>query len=404
MRSKNIVIGITGSVAAYKAVDLASALVKRGYSVHVIMTRTAIKFITPVTLQCISQNPVHIEMFDPPKNWEIEHISLAKLADLILVAPATANFIGKLAGGLADDLLSATILATKAPVLIAPAMNVGMYENPIFQRNMKFLQSCGYFFVEPNEGRLACGESGKGRLAELGKIIDALESILGSKKDLFGKRVLVTAGPTREPLDPVRFLSNRSSGKMGYALAEEARRRGAEVVLVSGPTSLEPPVGVETVFVETAQEMFDTVVANFPRVDVVVKAAAVADFRPRLVASGKIKKKDFPSVLELEKTPDILAYLGDHKKNQVLVGFAAETENLLANAEEKLRKKKVDLLIANDVTKEGAGFGIDTNIVTILYPGGASLKLPRMIKKELAQMIFDEVVKLLEGQEGKRGG
>ncbi|MDH7576484.1 MAG: bifunctional phosphopantothenoylcysteine decarboxylase/phosphopantothenate--cysteine ligase CoaBC [Bacillota bacterium] len=398
MTPKTIVLGVTGSIAAYKAAELASNLVKRGYSVHVIMTRAATEFITPLTLQAVSQNPVHLDMFDPPRDWEITHISLAQRAHLVLVAPATANFICKLAAGLADDLLSATILATKAPVLIAPAMNTGMYENPIFQRQMRFLKGFGYFFVEPDTGRLACGGSGKGRLADVQRIIEALEQILNSKKDFIGRRLLITAGPTREPLDPVRFLSNYSSGKMGFALAQVARERGAEVILVSGPTHLEPPGGVEYVAVETAQEMFDAVVERFPGVDVVIKAAAVADFRPRVKAQAKIKKQE-SLVLELEKTPDILAYLGKHKKDQVLVGFAAETERILLNAGEKLTKKNLDLLVANDLTKEGAGFGEDTNIVTFLYPGGAAVSLPKLTKRELAGLILDEVAKLLKSPE-----
>ncbi|NPV29780.1 MAG: bifunctional phosphopantothenoylcysteine decarboxylase/phosphopantothenate--cysteine ligase CoaBC [Firmicutes bacterium] len=396
MKSKTIVLGVTGSIAAYKAAELASTLVKRGYSVHVIMTRAATKFITPLTFQTLSQNPVYHEMFEPPRDWEISHISLAQRADLVLVAPATANFICKLAAGLADDLLSATILATRAPVLIAPAMNEGMYENPVFQHHMKFLQSFGYSFVEPDTGRLACGVRGKGRLAEIQKIVEAVERILNPKRDLSGKRILVTAGPTREPLDPVRFLSNYSSGKMGYAIAEAARERGAEVILVSGPTDLEPPRGVELVPVETAQEMFDAVVARFPGVDVVIKAAAVSDFRPRAKAQTKIKKQE-ALVLELEQTPDILAYLGKHKRgDQILVGFAAETERILHNAEEKLKEKNLDLLVANDLTREGAGFGADTNIAILLYPGGAAVDLPKMTKKELAGVILDAVAKLLE--------
>ncbi len=395
---KTIVLGVTGSIAAYKAAELTSSLVKRGYSVHVVMTRAATKFITPLTLQTISRNPVHFEMFEPAKDWEIEHISLAQRADLVLVAPATANFICKLASGLADELLAATILATKAPVLIAPAMNAGMYENPIFQHQMKFLQSFGYFFVEPDTGRLACGASGRGRLADIPKIIHALEQVIypanDFEKDLTGRRVLITAGPTREPLDPVRFLSNYSSGKMGFALAEAARKRGAEVILVSGPTNLEPPDAVELIAVQTAEEMFNAVVERFPGVDVVIKAAAVADFRPRVKAESKIKKQE-TLVLELERTPDILAYLGKHKKHQILVGFAAETERTLKNAEEKLSRKNLDLVVANDLTEEGAGFEGDTNIVTFLYPGGAAVSLPKMNKKELAGLILDEVAKLL---------
>jgi len=395
MKKKRIVLGITGSIAAYKAIELTSLLVKKGYEVHVIMTRAATKFVTPLTIQTISQHPVHVEMFDSPKDWEIGHISLAQRADVILIAPATANFIGKLAAGLADDLLSATLLATRAPVIIAPAMNVGMYENPIFQKSMQFLREQGYFFVEPDEGRLACGTTGKGRLAELDKIVSALEKIFSAKHELSGKHVLVTAGPTREPIDPVRFLSNYSSGKMGYAIAQEARERGACVTLVSGPCHIEPPAGVDLIPVETAQEMFDAVIKHFNGADVVIKAAAVADFRPKQKAAEKIKKHEATMTLELERNPDILQYLGDNKRDQVLVGFAAETENIMKNAEAKLNRKNLDLLVANDLTEEGAGFGVDTNVATLFFPGGAVRKLPKMTKKELARVIIDEVTKLL---------
>lgn len=396
---RTIVLGITGGIAAYKAAELTSMLVKRGFTVHVIMTRAATEFITPLTLQTISQNPVHLTMFDPPKDWEIEHISLAACADLILVAPATANLIGKMAAGLADDLLSTTILATKAPVLIAPAMNVGMYENVILQRNLRLLRDAGYRFVEPAVGRLACGVSGKGRLADLDQILAAVEKIFVVRQDLSGTRVLVTAGPTREPLDPVRFLSNYSTGKMGYAIAGEARDRGAQVILVTGPTNLEPPCDVEIVHVETAQEMFDTVAGRYAEVDVVIKAAAVADFRPCNRFCQKIKKQADVQSLELEKTTDILQYLGENKQHQILVGFAAETEEVVANAQKKLAQKNLDLLVANDLTTEGAGFGVDTNVATLLFPGKPPVKLPKMRKKELARMVLDEVTRLLSSQQ-----
>ncbi|HHW41492.1 MAG TPA: bifunctional phosphopantothenoylcysteine decarboxylase/phosphopantothenate--cysteine ligase CoaBC [Syntrophomonadaceae bacterium] len=392
---KSIVLGITGSIAAYKAAELTSMLVKKGYEVYVIMTQAATKFVTPLTLQTLSQHPVYVEMFDSPQSWEIGHISLAQRADVVLVAPATANFIAKLAAGLADDLLSATLLATRAPVIIAPAMNVGMYENPIFQKSMQFLKEQGYFFVEPDEGRLACGTTGKGRLAELDKIVSALEEIFSAKHELSGKHVLVTAGPTREPIDPVRFLSNYSSGKMGYAIAQEARERGARVTLVSGPCHLEPPAGVDLIPVETAQEMFDAVIKHFDTADVVIKAAAVADFRPRQRAAEKIKKDEAVMTLELERTPDILQHLGDNKRDQVLVGFAAETENIVENARAKLKRKNLDLLVANDLTEEGAGFGVDTNVATLFFPDGTTVKLPKMTKRELARAIIDQVIKLL---------
>lgn len=392
---KNIVLGVTGSIAAYKAAEIASLLIKKGYKVEVVMTRSATQFITPLTLQSITQSPVHTEMFAAPRQWEIEHISLAQKADLLLVAPATANIIGKVAGGIADDLLSTTIMATRAPVIFAPAMNVGMYENPVFQHWMNFLRGYGFLFIEPDEGRLACGARGKGRLPPPERIVSYVEDVLNRQDELSGIRVLVTAGPTREPLDAVRFLSNYSSGKMGYALAEEAKKRGARVTLISGPTKLEPPQGVNLISVQTAEEMFNAVKENFAAADVVIKAAAVADFRPRWVTSGKIKKEAANLLLELEPTPDILAYLGQHKSNQILVGFAAETEDLLVNAREKLARKNLDMIVANDLTEEGAGFDVDTNVATILFPEGEAVELPRLTKKELAGVILDQVAKLL---------
>ncbi|MDN5365404.1 MAG: phosphopantothenoylcysteine decarboxylase / phosphopantothenate---cysteine ligase [Thermacetogenium sp.] len=392
---KNIVLGVTGSIAAYKAAEIASLLIKKGYKVEVVMTRSATQFITPLTLQSITQSPVHTEMFAAPRQLEIEHISLAQKADLLLVAPATANIIGKVAGGIADDLLSTTIMATSAPVIFAPAMNVGMYENPVFQHWMNFLRGYGFLFIEPDEGRLACGARGKGRLPPPERIVSYVEDVLNRQDELSGIHVLVTAGPTREPLDAVRFLSNYSSGKMGYALAEEAKERGARVTLISGPTKLEPPQGVNLISVQTAEEMFNAVKENFAAADVVIKAAAVADFRPRWVTSGKIKKESADLLLELERTPDILAYLGQNKSNQILVGFAAETEDLLVNAREKLARKNLDMIVANDLTEEGAGFDVDTNVATILFPEGEAVELPRLTKKELAGVILDQVAKLL---------
>lgn len=393
---KNIVLGVTGSIAAYKAAEIASLLVKKGYQVQVIMTPAAAEFITSLTMQSISQHPVHVDMFNTLSQWEIEHISLAQGADLILVAPASANLIGKVASGIADNLLATTIMATGAPVVFAPAMNTGMYENPVFQHWMNFLKGMGYIFIEPDEGRLACGTSGKGRLPAPEKIVAAVEQILDVRKDLDGKHVLVTAGPTREPIDPVRFLSNHSSGKMGYALAREAEKRGAQVTLVSGPTKLAPPEGVKVIAVKTAEEMFNAVKNLFPVADIVIKAAAVADFRPRQQAQEKIKKKRAVLSLELERTPDILSYLGEHKDKQILVGFAAETRDVLTNAQDKLNRKNLDLIIANDLTQEGAGFEVDTNVATILFKGGSALTLPMMTKTELACVVLDEIVKLFQ--------
>ncbi|HHV34679.1 MAG TPA: bifunctional phosphopantothenoylcysteine decarboxylase/phosphopantothenate--cysteine ligase CoaBC [Syntrophomonadaceae bacterium] len=395
---KNIVLGVTGSIAAYKAAEIASLLVKKGYCVQVIMTPAATQFITPLTMQAISQQPVHVDMFNNPKEWDIEHISLAQGADLVLVAPATANLIGLVAGGTAGNLLTTTIMATKAPVVFAPAMNTGMYENPIFQHWMSFLKGMGYIFIEPEEGRLACGAKGKGRLPAPEKVVAFVEHFFSHQKDLDGQHVLVTAGPTREPLDPVRFLSNYSSGKMGYALAQEARNRGAQVTLISGPTTLDTPEGVVVTEVETAEEMFNAVKAVFPLVDIVIKAAAVADFRPRQQVIDKIKKDRAVLVVELDRTDDILGYLGEHKSDQILVGFAAETGEVLKHAHEKLARKNLDLIVANDLTVEGAGFQVDTNVATIISKDRTPLILPKMTKKELACMVLDEIVKLVKVQ------
>ncbi|MGD0152657.1 MAG: bifunctional phosphopantothenoylcysteine decarboxylase/phosphopantothenate--cysteine ligase CoaBC [Thermacetogeniaceae bacterium] len=392
----NVILGITGSIAAYKAAELASLLVKKEYAVHVIMTPAAARFITPLTLQAISQHPVYVDMFDSPGSWEIGHISLARRADLILVAPATADFIARMAAGMADDLLAATILAARAPVLLAPAMNDGMYANPVLQEKIAYLKRFGYHFIDPESGRLACGTVGQGRLAEPARIASAVEQFLSTSKVLAGKRILVTAGPTREPLDPVRFLSNYSSGKMGYAIAREARRRGADVALVSGPTQLAPPAGVELIPVETAQEMFEAVVNRYDQADIVIKAAAVSDFRPQQRAGQKLKKLSAQLVLELERTPDILQYLGQHKQGQILVGFAAETEDLLVNAGDKLKQKHLDLVIANNLAEPGAGFGVDTNLVTLLYSNGDIIKLPMMPKVELAGILLDKIAVLCE--------
>ncbi|HBG21949.1 MAG: bifunctional phosphopantothenoylcysteine decarboxylase/phosphopantothenate--cysteine ligase CoaBC [Syntrophaceticus sp.] len=393
---KNIVLGVTGGIAAYKAAEIASLLVKKNYRVQVIMTAAAAEFITPLTMQTVSQQPVHMEMLKTTEKWSVEHISLAQGADLVLVAPATANTIGSVASGTAGNLLTATIMATRAPVIFAPAMNTMMYENPICQHWISFLKSMGYIFIEPEEGHLACGVSGKGRLPAPEKIVAFVERIFSQKKDLEGRHVLVTAGPTREPLDPVRFLSNYSSGKMGYALAQEIKNRGAQVTLISGPTRISVPEGVKEVPVETAQEMFNAVKEAFPTADIVIKAAAVADFRPRQLAAEKIKKHQGELVLELERTDDILGYLGEHKNKQILVGFAAETENLLKNAQDKLVRKNLDMIVANDLTVEGAGFEVDTNVATIILKDGNASTYDKMTKQELACVIVDEIVNLFK--------
>lgn len=388
---KTIIVGVTGGIAAFKAAQLVSNLHAKGAEVHVIMTRSAQEFVTPLTFSTLSGYPVHTDLFAPSADGTVRHIELATCSDLVLIVPATANIIGKVACGIADDLLSTTIMAATAPVLFCPAMNVNMYRNQVVQRNMANLKELGYHFVEPGTGRLACGTEGRGRLAEPEEILVSIEDLLNGK-DLRGLTVLITAGPTAEPLDPVRYLTNRSSGKMGYALASAAARRGARVILVSGPTSLKPPSGVEFISIETARQMYDAVTERFDRVDVVIKAAAVADYRPREAAGKKIKKTGATLTVELERNPDILAELGRLKKHQTLIGFAAETNDLEKHARLKAERKNLDFLVANDVTLPGAGFNSDTNIVKLVYPDGAVVPLPKMDKLVLAHRILDEML------------
>lgn len=395
LKGKKIVLGISGGIAAYKAVELLRLLVKSGAEVHVIMTRAATEFVTPLTFQTLSGNPVHTELFNLVSEQEIGHISLADRADLFIIAPATANVIGKIAGGIADDLLTTTTMATKAPVLLAPAMNVNMYDNPLYRENEDKLRRHGYLFAEPVTGYLACGWEGKGKMQDPALILEEAIAAL-TVNDLAGKTVLVTAGPTREELDPVRFISNHSSGKMGYALAGAARRRGARVILVSGPTALQPPCGVEFIAVESAAEMRAAVLKHFPGCDVTIKAAAVADYRPKERAGDKLKKRGEEMVIELVKNPDILRELGERKRaGQLLVGFAAETADLEANATIKLTEKNLDLIVANDVSASGAGFNVDTNIVRLLFRDGAKEELPLLPKDQVAAVILDRIVALL---------
>ncbi|MCT4606408.1 MAG: bifunctional phosphopantothenoylcysteine decarboxylase/phosphopantothenate--cysteine ligase CoaBC [Marinisporobacter sp.] len=395
--NKNVVVGVTGGIAAYKAADVVSRLKKHGLDVNVIMTKSAQRFINPLTFQSLSQNYVVTDMFEEPKTWEVEHIALAQKADLFLVVPTTANVIGKIASGIADDMLSTTIMATKAPILIAPAMNTNMYENPIVQENIQKLKNLGMHFVEPAEGRLACGDYGKGKLAEPEVIVNRAIELLNQQKDLKGKKILVTAGPTKEPIDPVRYITNHSSGKMGYAVAEKAVARGAEVVLISGPTNLTQSAGVKKVDVNTTNEMYKEVLKRFEWADIVIKSAAVADYRPSNVSDNKIKKSDSDFSIKLTRNPDILMELGKRKKNhQVLVGFAAETQNLLENAKKKIQKKNLDFIVANDLTEEGAGFKSDTNIVTIIDQDGQLEQCKKMEKKELAEKILDKAKNLLK--------
>ncbi len=395
LKGRRIVLGISGGIAAYKSAELTRELVRQGAEVKVIMTENAMEFITPLTLQTLSENPVFTEMFSLVKDHDIAHISLADFADLVLIAPATANVIGKIASGLADDLLSTVVMATKAPVLICPAMNSKMYENPIVTGNIKKLTGLGYHFVEPGYGELACKTTGYGRLADLPDIVEEAVSIL-TAKDLAGECVLVTAGPTREPFDPVRFISNYSSGKMGYAIAVKARRRGAGVILVSGPTSLPAPRGVQFVPVSSAAEMRDAVMSHLKKATVVIKSAAVADYRPAVRSGSKIKKKAGPLTLELERNPDIIAEIGRKKGKRIVVGFAMESENLVKYARDKMIEKNMDFIVANDLTQEGAGFQTDTNIIRIIDRNGGDASLPIMDKADVADRILDRVRELMD--------
>lgn len=395
LTKKNIVLGICGGIAAYKGLDIVSRLKKLDANIDVIMTDSAVNFVTPLSFQSLSQNPVIINMFDEPKKWEIQHIALAKKADMFLIAPASANMIGKIANGIADDMLSTTIMATKAPVLFAPAMNSNMYENPIVQDNIKKLKSLGYLFIEPCSGRLACGDIGKGKLADVDDIIDQTVQVLYDKKDYKGCKVLVTAGPTQETIDPVRYITNHSSGKMGYAIAEAARNRGADVVLITGPTCLKPPRSVEVINVVSNREMYEAVMKVFNSCDVIIKAAAVADYRPSEIASQKIKKSENELILNLVKNVDILNELGKIKGEKILVGFAAESQNLIENAKAKIKGKNLDLIVANDIMVEGSGFKSDSNTASIIDNTGEITRLPKMSKYELAEKILDNIKLLI---------
>ncbi|KAJ51502.1 phosphopantothenoylcysteine decarboxylase/phosphopantothenate--cysteine ligase [Clostridium tetanomorphum] len=388
---KTVVIGVTGGVAVYKALDVISKLRKNNVDVHVIMTKSACEFVNPLSFQSLSQNMVITDMFAEPKHWEIQHISLAKKADLMLIVPATANIIGKVSNGIADDMLSTTIMATKAPVVFASAMNTNMYTNPIVQGNINKLKEYGYKFIEPEEGRLACGDTGKGKLADTELISEIVLSMLYPIKDLQGKKVLVTAGPTIAPMDPVRYITNKSTGKMGYAIAEEARDRGAEVTLISGPTSLKEPFGMNVIHVKTNEEMLNEVLNNFKQQHIIVKAAAVADYKPKEYSTKKIKKSSNDFILELEKDRDILKTLGEIKEDQILIGFAAESNDLIENAQIKLQKKNLDYIVANDITGDGIGFASEENRVTILCKDGRKIPVDKMSKRKLACEIFNLV-------------
>jgi phosphopantothenoylcysteine decarboxylase/phosphopantothenate--cysteine ligase len=390
--NKTIVIGITGSIAAYKAAEIASQLTQAGAKVNVIMTKEAIQFISPVTFRAITGRHVVTEMFDLASESSIGHISLARTADIVVIAPATANIIAKLAAGIADDMLCCTVLATKAPVLIAPAMETNMYNNPVTQDNLSRLEARDFAIIGPASGWLASGREGLGRLADIYDIMSSICQMLGRSGDLAGKHILVTAGGTQEPIDPVRYISNRSSGKMGYALAEAARDRGAKVTLVTAPTSLTEPVGIDVVKVNTAQEMRQAVENVTSQADALVMAAAVADYRPTKAAKDKIKKGEAGLTLEMECIPDIL---GNVKGNFIKVGFAAESSNLMANAKQKLKQKGLDFIVANDITASNSGFGADSNRVTIIDREGKIDSLPLMAKREVAERVLDRVVEFL---------
>ncbi len=395
---KKILLCVTGGIAVYKAAALTSKLTQAGAEVRVILSESAAEFVNPLTFQALSRNDVYTNTFEEKDSQNIAHIHLADWADLVLVAPATANVIGKLAGGIADNMVSTTLLAATSPVWIAPAMNVHMYEHPAVQRNIEMLRQFGYTFIEPAEGYLACGYVGKGRLEEPENIVAKVTAFFSKKPgNLAGKTIVITAGPTREKIDPVRFLTNHSSGKMGYALAEEALAAGARVILISGPVSLEPPHGVEIVHVESAEDMFHAVMEHYSAADIVIKTAAVADYRPKISYDHKVKKQPGEQVIELERTRDILMELGKRKQHQILIGFAAETDHVDKYAQGKLEAKNADMIVANNVREKGAGFGTDTNIVTIHKRNGEKIELPLLSKNEVAVKILEEAVLLLEG-------
>lgn len=395
MKKPCVVLGVTGGIAVYKACELLRLLQKRGIDVFVVMTQNACRFVAPLTFETLSGHPVAVDTFDRPQTWEVEHIALAKRADLFLIAPATANIIGKMACGIADDMLSTTVMATRAPVLVAPAMNTGMWENAAVQQNVKMLRARGVEIVAPVSGHLACGDSGAGKLEDVAVIAERACELLFAKKDMEGLRVMVTAGPSREALDPVRYISNRSSGKMGYAIAQAAQKRGAEVTLLSGPVAIEAPQGVKLVPFTTTQELLDRASELAQEQDLLIQAAAPADYRAKEIAPQKIKKQGGePMTFTLVENPDVAATLGKAKRSgQVFVGFAAETNDVLAHARDKLARKNLDMIVANDVTRPGAGFDVDTNIVTLITKDGQEA-LPMMSKAEVAQRILDRALAL----------
>jgi phosphopantothenoylcysteine decarboxylase/phosphopantothenate--cysteine ligase len=403
LSEKEVILGVTGGIAAYKAAELVRELTRKGAKVHVVMTRNAQEFITPLTFQTLSGNAVQTDLFSLIEGSKIGHVALADMADLVAIAPATANIIGKVANGIADDFLSTMIMATISPVLFAPSMNVNMWRSVAVQQNVARLKKAGYHFIGPEEGDLACEVIGQGRLAAVADIVERIEDLL-VEKDMNGSRLLITAGPTHEPLDPVRFITNRSSGRMGFALARMARRRGADVILISGPTHLSVPRGnIRFISVRTASEMRDAVLEHYKECSAIIKAAAVSDYRPKFTSDQKLKKLNARVSLEMERNPDIIGEIGSLKGDRVLVGFAAETEGLIANAREKLKEKHLDLIVANDVSRSDSGFGTETNRVVIIDSRGKADPLPLKSKDDVANIILDRVVEILRGR-GRRQG
>ncbi len=397
LRGKTVLLGVTGSIAAYKTASLASMLVKQGAAVHVLMTENAVNFINPITFESLTGNKCLVDTFDRNFQFSVEHVALAKLADVVMVAPASANVIGKIAHGIADDMLTTTIMACTCKKILAPAMNTRMYENPILQDNLDICRRYGMEVIDPAKGYLACGDTGAGKMPEPELLFEYIVQEIGFEKDLAGKKILVTAGPTREAIDPVRYITNHSSGKMGYAIARAAARRGAEVTLVSGPVQLKAPIGTKLVPVESAQDMFEAIKERWEDQDVIIKAAAVADYRPAQVGTEKIKKKDGDMSIALARTQDILGWLGERRRQgQLLCGFSMETEHLLENSRAKLERKHVDMIIANNLKVEGAGFAGDTNIVTVITKDEAK-ELPLMSKDETAHRILDEICRMMGG-------
>ena len=392
LKGKHVVLGITGSIAAYKTAGRASMLVKKGCHVQVLMTENATNFINPITFETLTGNKCLVDTFDRNFEFSVEHVALAKQADVVMIAPASANIIAKLAHGLADDMLTTTVLACRCKKIIAPAMNTNMYENPVVQDNIKICEKYGMEVIKPAVGYLACGDTGAGKMPEPAELFDYIEKEIGAQKDLEGRKILVTAGPTREAIDPVRYITNHSTGKMGYALARAAAMRGADVTLIHGETALQPVKFTTDVPVTTAQQMYEAVTSRFDATDVLIMAAAVADYRPAAVANDKIKKKDGDMSIPLERTPDILGTIGPKKTHQFLCGFSMETRDLVENSSAKLTKKNLDMVVANNLKVAGAGFGVDTNVVTLITPDGTR-ELPLMSKADVADAILDEILK-----------